>query len=370
MLHFCSESWAYVGTEFTFPAVALKTAVLPVQLAILLTLLAGCLPSSCRRETSRALLPADSLSRQTAAAVPVDTLEVLWRAAASEGQPLAYPRTVRFSPEGRRLYVSDAERNSIFVFDQRGTPLREITAEGFDIPYLAGFRGDTLLVFSPEARRIDFVVGGRSVRRVPTPEAVPEAGRLQYAAASDGALYVKLLGDDFPGYIARLDERGEVAARYPLPGPSWRHAGLLHAWGDTLLSLSGFRPVVDVLTPGGRLDTLALVGFDSPMLARSRSFLLGDVAEAPLLSAAAAPAGDLLFVLNLRPGWLRVDVYDRTGRLQHVLVQPAPGLDRRFFPVDLGVHRRPDGEYLLAVLTGQPIPALTLYRWTGPAAGP
>ena len=327
-------------------------------------MLAGCLPSSCARTESRVLMPADSLSRQVAAGVVPDTLRPAWQAEASEAVPMAFPRTVSFGPDGR-LYVADAERNVVFVFSGEGALLEEWAWEGLAVPYLAGRRADTLVVFSPEAHRLDFVVGGALERSVPTPAALPR-GPLQYAAATDSALFFKVDGDDFDGYLARLDERGGIATQLSLPGPPWRHAGLLRAWGDSLLSLAGYRPVVDVLAPGATaLDTLALVGFDSPMLARSYAYILGETHAPPLLTSAAAPAADRLFVVNLRAGWLRLDVYDRQGRLQAVLVQEDPQYNRQFFPMDVAARRTAAGTYEIAVVAPKPTPQIRFYRWSG-----
>ncbi|HMB93437.1 MAG TPA: hypothetical protein VKP65_21475 [Rhodothermales bacterium] len=326
--------------------------------------LAGCLPSSCRRVDSRAVAPADSLSRQLAEQLTPDTLQLVWSATGSAEAAMEYPRTVRFGP-ANRLYVSDAQRNSVFAFAKDGTWLEEITWDSVAVPYLAGLRGDTLVVFNPENRRLDFVLNGTAVRSLHTPPEVPR-GPLHYAAATDSALYYKVVGDEFEGYLARLDEHGSIAERIPLPGPAWRHAGLLRPWGDSLLSLSGFLPSVDVLTPAGRLDSLALVGFDSPMLARRYSFLQGDTHESPLLSPAATPAGNWLFVLNLRPGWLRIDVYDRAGHLQHILTQANPGYNKQFYPIDLAVQQDTTGAFDIAVLTVEPVQELRRYRWQKP----
>ena len=331
----------------------------------LLLLLAGCLPSSCTRTESQAIAPVDSLSRQMATQMTPDTLRLVRRMAGPPEAPLAYPRTVLFGPDGR-LFAGDAERNSVYTFAPDGTFLDEITWDGAAIPYLAGLRGDTLLVFSPEARRIDFIRRGVSVRHVATPDDLPE-GPLQYATATDEAVYVKVTAKNFAGYLARLDAGGRVSARVPLPGSEWRHAGLLRAWGDSLLSLSAFFPIVDVLAPdlATPLDSMALLGFDSPMLRRTFAFRQGEARQAPLLSSSAAPADDWLFVLNLRPGWLRIDVYDRTGRLQHILVEGEPAYDKQFYPIDLAARRSETGGYELAVALLEPVPEIRLYRWTG-----
>ncbi len=335
----------------------------PLILAGLL-LLSGCLPYACRRDESRALLPSDSLSRAFAQQIPADTLALRWRTTGATAG-LAFPRTVLFGPDGA-VIVADAERNAVVVFDTTGAVDRILAPGTFDVPFLAGRRGDTLAVFSPGARRIDFVLGDAVVRRVPTPTDLPARGTLQYAAVTDHTIFFKTLGDDVVGYLARLDERGRIRDRVPLPGPAWRHAGLLRPWGDTLVSLSGFRPVVDLLPPGATaLDTLALVGFDSPMLARSRLFLLGETHEAPLLIESGAAAGDALFLLNLRPGWLQVDVYDRQGRLRHRLIGPDPAYDKQFYPRDLAVRPHPGGGYTLAVVFTGSEPGVAVFRWRG-----
>ncbi len=341
--------------------------------------LAGCLPSSCQREAPRALMPADSLSRQVAEATPADTLRRLWQATGIEGHVLAYPRTVRFGPGGR-VYVSDVERNSIFAFSEEGAFVREVRHAALAAPYLIGWRGDTLLAFSPFEMRVDFFVEGAHVDSLHVPVELPEDAPLAWAAADSQFVYVKVLSGDTEGggRLVQVDRRGRRVAARALPGPSWRRAGMLRLWGDTLVSLSGFRPVADLFPRDLRqapeqIDTLALVGFNSPMLARSRAYLTGEADRPPLLTESAAASGDRLFVLNLRPGWLQVDVFDRAGRLERRLVQKGgPQLNRNFYPRDLAVRRRADGSYLLAAAFTDPQPMVELYRWTPPVedAGP
>ncbi|HET6568984.1 MAG TPA: hypothetical protein VFG50_13550 [Rhodothermales bacterium] len=292
---------------------------------------------------------------------PVDSLKLVWRVKGPDVS-LEHPRTVLFGPDGR-LYVSDTKRAQIALFSEDGRRLGEIALPEFKHPYLAGFRGDTLLVFNPDAGRIDFVQGGAVRRSVSVPVDVKGDNALTYAAASDSALYVKALSEDTSSYIVRLDEAGNVTRKETLDGPYWRYAGLLRMWGDSLLSFSGYRPVVDVLTPRTQLDSLVLMGFDSPMLARTRLFMLDEIDQAPLLSSSAAPAGGLLFVLNMRPGWLRIDVYDHAGQLQRVLLQRHPDYDRTYFPVDLAVRPAANGAYDIAVATAATRPSLSLFRW-------
>ncbi len=334
-------------------------------LAALAVLLTGCLPSSCRREESRALFPSDSLSREVAALVQPDTLRPAWRAGADKLDGLAHPRTLLFAPDGS-LYVSDVESSRLYVLSSEGRFLRSFELPEVKYPYLAGFKQDTLLIFSPDARKILFVRNDRVARSIDTPADLPGADALQYVTASDRGIFFKTVGADREGYVVSLQDDGEIVDGEVLYGPFWRHAGLLRLWGDTLVSLSGYRPVVDLVYPGSHVDTLALLGFDSPMLARSRSFALGRIDQGPLLSSSASAVGDRLFVLNLRPGWLQVDLYDRTGRLRDVLVQQDPGFDRNFYPVDLAVRRSDSGDYLIAVAVSTP-PEIRAYRWQPPA---
>lgn len=325
--------------------------------------LTGCLPSSCHRQDSRALFASDSLSRQVAASVPVDTLILRWESNGSEEHPLEFPRTVLLgSGSASHVYVSDVERSSVFVFDSAGSLIREVRA-GFDLPYLAGLRGDTLLVFNPTMRRIDFISGTERVDSLHVQvEVKPDA--LLYAGADASDVYFKAASRSAGVYVARLDEGGYVAEKRELPGPDWRHAGFLRIWGDTLLSLSGYRPLVDILPRdlSAPADTMALVGFDSPMLARSRSFARGEAKDPPLLTSSAAPAGEYLFVLNMRMGWLQIDVFDRSGRLRSRLSEADSTYHQQYFPQDLAVRQHDHDRFDIVVVFNRPLPRVALYR--------
>lgn len=338
--------------------------------AVLLVLISGCLPYSCRREEPTALMPADSLSRAIAAEAPTDTLDFLW----SAGEAFEYPRTVRFGDSGpstsRFVYVADVERDAVIVLGENGTLLHEIG--DLAVPYLAGMRGDTLAAFSPPNAEMHLLVSGEVVATISVDDPERSNRDLIYAAYGP-PLFYKRVPAEGDGFIARVDRSGRLHERHPLPGPQWRRAGLLRTWGDTLVSLSGYRPVVDLLsgmgqaggdTAGGaRLDTLALRGFDSPMLPRSHAFLLGDVSQAPLLTPSAAFTGDRLFVINIRMGWLQVDVFDRDGMLRRRLVERDPAYSQSFFPQDLDVRLAADGTYRIAVVLTEPAPELRVYAW-------
>ncbi len=337
-------------------------------LLILLVALSGCLPYSCNRVEQRALLPADSLSRSYAASLPVDTLRHVWSSAGPEDALMTFPRTVLFAEDGR-VHVADPEQQGLYTFAPDGAPQPTVVlAEDAQFPYLIGRRADTLFVFSPDQRRIDAYLDGEHIRSLPTPVEVPERGTLQYALATDSSFFVKVLGEDFPGYLARLDDAGNETGRLSLSQSAWRYAGFLRAWQGDVISLVGYRPLVDVWPQQGPMgmgtpDSLVLFGFDSPMLARSRLFLEGEEHQAPLLTSSAAPAGDLLFLLNMRPGWLRIDAFDRAGQLQRQLVQPNPGFSMEFFPQDLAVREVAPGQYEFAVITTQPTSEVHFFRW-------
>lgn len=356
----------------TFFPDRLRLARRGVGLALLGVLLfTGCLPYSCQRQPNEALLPSDSLSRQIAKDTPADTLQSVWVSSGTETHPLARPRTVRFLETGR-LAVSDVERNSLFLFGADGAFLEEVDDQGLAVPYLIGTRGDTLVVFNAETDRIDLLAAGRRVpgRSISYDRPAPEA--LVYMLATDTSMYAKTVRRNGKSFIARLNDAGQPTARVSLTGPYWRHAGFVRAWGEALVSLSGYRPVVDLLprdfSAEATPDSLALVGFDSPMLERSYSFTEGDVTKAPLLTPTAAAVGDTLFVLNLRPGWIQIDAYDRSGRLQRRLVERDDTGSPDFYPLDLDARRTDEG-YLFAVTIRSPEPRTELYRWEPPRSG-
>lgn len=330
-----------------------------------LLLLTGCLPYSCQREPNESLFPSDSLSRRVAQTAPVDTLRSVGASTGTKPHPLRYPRTVRFVTGGT-IAVSDAERNSLFRFDSSGAFQREIRDEAFAVPYLIGHRQDTLVVFNAETDRIDFVTDGRRLADRSITYDRPSPETLVYMLATDTSLYAKGVGRGVGSHVVRLDSTGGGVARADLGGPFWRRAGFLRRWGDSLVSLSGYRPVVHTLPrgfgEGAHADSLSLVGFDSPMLERSYAYATGDVDKPPLLTASAAAAGDFLFVLNLRPGWVQIDVYDRSGHLEHRLVESHSGGNRNFYPLDLDA-RRAGGGYHFAVTMRSPEPRVELFVW-------
>jgi hypothetical protein len=346
--------------------------------ATLLLLVGGCLPSSCTGSgPARALFPADSLSRQVAQSVSVDTLHRVWRTEASGDVPLQFPRTALFLPPGdsdsARVAVSDAEREALLFFSGTGRLARTVRSERFATPYLIGRRGDTLLALSPRERRVHFVAGGRVARNVTL--VLPAAGEapLLWGTATGGALFAKTIGEDREATVTRHGPGGQVVARRALAGPRWHHAGPLEAWRDSLISISGYRPLPHrlPLDLAGRRDTaraLRLTGFDSPMLPRTRRYAEGDLRQPPLLMPDVAATRDRLFALNLRAGRLRIDAFGPSGRLEARLTAPGPTRSQDVYPRALAARPRPSGGYALTVTFTDPRPAVALYHWQPGAA--
>ncbi|GMQ81299.1 MAG: hypothetical protein BMS9Abin05_0730 [Rhodothermia bacterium] len=332
------------------------------HLILLTVLLSGCLPSSCNRTESRELFPQDSLSRALAASVPMDTLTVLDWIEVSEDLIMEYPRTLSYDAKDR-LWVSDTELHLLIALGPDGSVEKRIDASDFKFPYIAGFRGDTVMVFSAGTSEIVKVVSGEAVGRIPVPVDGPSKGVFRYAAADEARVFIKVIADGSEGYIAELDDSGEVLNRWALGGPYWQYAGMLRIWGDSLISLSGFRPIIHLPSAADSVQVISLVGFDSPMLSRTRLFMLDELDQPPMLTASAVADGEFLFLLNMRPGWLRVDVYDHDGRLQYILTQPLPEFNQDYYPTDIAVRRISGNEFELAVSVIEPEPRIERYRW-------
>ena len=337
----------------------IKSNCLILVFCILLT---GCLPSSCNRIESQSISPADSLSRTIAAGIPPDTLappNVIREA------DLEYPRTILFD-QGDRIYASDTESGHIFVFGLNGNIEASFSLSNATFPYLAGWKSDSLIVFDPEAHRFHFVVNGMSIDSIVAEKVPPKS--LQYVLANEDKLYLKAVTRDTTHFLWTLDRTGNPIQESVLYGSSWEHAGFLRNFDDQLVSLSGFYPWVLIwaedLLDGP--DTLRWRGFDSPMLRRTYAFNQGQGRGAPLITSSAATAGEYWFVLNQRAGWLRVDVYDRSGMLQHILIEADPSYIKNFYPIDLAVKLNPDGTYQLAVALVAPEPSIRVYLWTPP----
>ena len=329
-------------------------------------LLTGCLPSSGKRQ-DQSLLPADSTSRALARTAPADTLRRAWRAEAPASDALALPTSLAWLASGR-LAIVDTQAGRVRWLSGAGAFEGGVAFGADAFPYAAGSAGDTLGVLLRGTGEVAWLAGDAVVRRTPVP------GGASAALLWRGGVAARLGGggSGAPAEVVLLDATGRERARRAIGGPRWRAAGFLAAWGDSLLALSGYRPVVDVWAPGaprGALDTLALVGFDSPQLRRSAQFVRGDAAEPPLLAPSARALGDRLFVLNARADELRVDVYGRDGRLERTLVNAGRRGPLELVAVDLAV-RAGAGAVEIAVLWQRPRgllrsagSAVELWRW-------
>jgi len=99
------------------------------------------------------------------------------------------------------------------------------------------------------------------------------------------------------------------------------------------------------------------------MLARMLQFQLGDTGEPPLLSSSAVLSGQYWFVLNMRPGWVQVDVYSLEGELKYILTEPDPAFNKEYFPTDLAVFELPDGGFNISVSLVEPDARVDRYYW-------
>ena len=347
-----------------------RKSIWPALLLGVAVLSSGCLPSSCRRTELRALNPADSLSRAIAGTFVPDTLVLRSTISGTENVPLQYVRSLTYGPDGL-LYAADAAAAVVHVIDASGSIIRTVASDLFSYPYVAGISDDTLAVFSPGRGRMQLILAGDVEDAATLPTDTPTRGLLQYAHRMNGVWHVKLLGDEFEGYVGAMRPDGSIHQIVRLPGPSWRRAGFLRSWGETLISLNGYRPVIDLVGLDGSLDSLRLEGFDSPMLSRLRLFETGEIDAPPLLSASAAALGDSLFVLNMRPGWLQVDVYDRSGKLRAILTEQDPGFNRDYYPTDIAVASSPGSTSIrIAVSVVQPRTRVDVYEWFTPQPSP
>jgi len=331
--------------------------------------LAGCLPGSGRKN-DRELSAADSASIELAATVPVDTLELAWTARAPEDDPMPLPTSLGWMDDGR-IAVVETQVGSIRVFGSDSTYQERIDLPERSYPYFAGASGDAVAVLARGSEAVLWAVPGDGVVQETS---VGEGALNALATSPTDPISVRFGGgtSDEPAEIRQLDADGTVTQTTPL-STAWRASGFLRMWGDTTVALSGYRPVVD-LVANGQTDTLTLQGFDSPQLSRSAQFVRGDANEPPLLTSSADALGDHLYVLNLRGDHVRVDVYERDGVLQRILVSPRPWQVLQHVALDISARRQPDGTVELAVLMQrsrgviqQADAFVAMYRWTPPA---
>lgn len=329
---------------------------------ILSIVLTGCLPSSCNRVEPRDISSADSTSRAMAASMPVDTLEIRF-AREYDRNDFRSPRTIMMDEAGR-LFVSDTQTHTI----HRISPDGDIDASvklAESIPYLAGQRGDTTWVFAPLEGRVYTLVDLVQRDSVDLDLGAGDERSMRWVLKTDSGFVSKVLDDSDGNRIAFHNGAGAIEHRVELSSASWRYAGFLRERGDHVLSLSGFLPYVFPISEK-KVDSLRLTGFDSPMLARTLQFERGTTDQPPLLSGSAAVAGDWLFVLNMRPGWLHIDVFNRNGELAYVLTEPDPAFNKEYYPTDISARALTDGSFEIAVTITEPAPGVQSYSWKMP----
>ncbi|MDA0378660.1 MAG: hypothetical protein O2899_04130, partial [Bacteroidetes bacterium] len=295
-------------------------------------------------------------------AMPVDTLEWV-SSTVFDQEDFRNPRTVRFLG-AEDLVITDTQAHAVHYLDGQNRIVKTTLLPGA-IPYLAGVDGDSVWVFGPGDRSVRLLVGGEPQDSLRIDLGSGNERALTWVVRSQDGFISKVLDDDSGNHVAWHDASGAVVRRLELPASTWRYAGFLRPDGERLVSLSGFLPWVHLPSETG-LDSLRLMGFDSPMLARTLQFERGTTEQPPLLSGSADVAGGWLFVLNMRPGWLHVDVYDRDGTLRYVLTQPDPSFDKEYYPSDVAVRETAPGWFELAVTVTEPETRVDRYHWQMP----
>ena len=292
------------------------------------SLFAACFPFGDRSEPSE-LFPSDSVSRAIAVKIIPETLELLNRV---EPDAAAFFGSIQLGPDSL-IWVGDLSTSSIRRFTLAAEELPPIRSGEIAYPYLAGRSGSSSFVYDVGTEMLLRLDGENVEATWSLPTRTGGLSLSRFVSVLNGYSYVKDAGslDHATMAVSRL---GEAPVRTRLPGKPWRYHGILRAWGDRMAGVSSFRPVLYFFDPSAQLDSMSLKGFNSPMLARSRAFELGEVADPPLMISSFSTIGERLFVLNVRPGTLRIDEYDAAGTLQQVFQREAPEPES-FTPIDL-----------------------------------
>jgi hypothetical protein len=304
--------------------------------------LAGFLPFSNKKEPTE-LFPVDSVSRSLALSTRKDVPDLDW---SLDGGALQdhYLATIQFG-NGDTLWAADLASHDLMLFTANGILTKRLPSD-VEYPYLSGSRGDSVAVFGAGSGRL--CLAGPRQRCMTVPSVTGPEVLSSFIYVGEQWIVLKNLSETGTHELVRLTPHGEPVDRRTLRGPRWRFHGPLLGWEDAVASLSSYRPTVDIWYPSGSLDTLALSGFDSPMLARSRSFVRGDIDEPPTMIGSAEEFEGMIFLLNLRPGVLRIDLFDSTGRLVRILEREYPE-PTSFTPADLAVQRIDSSQIRIAV---------------------
>lgn len=305
-------------------------------------ILSGCSPFGDRTEPTE-LFPADSVSRAIAADVSPAELQLLQRIQTQES---SFWGSIQFGPDSL-IWIGDLATSSIRRFALDGTEQSALASEHLVYPYLAGASGDSVYVFDVGRESLLLIDSGAIETVTELPARVGGNQLSRFVAVRGGVAYVKDTGAADQATMATVSGDGSVR-RSVLPGPSWRYHGIMRSWGDRVMGVASYHPMLYMFDDDAGLDSLRLSGFDSPMLARSRSFALGETDQPPLMISGAAAIDDLLYVINVRPGIIRIDEYDVNGDLQRVFQRESPEPDP-FTPVDLIVLPDTDGGLLFVV---------------------
>lgn len=322
-------------------------------------LLGGCLPGD-QRTMSREMFPIDSLSRAIGEVTPVDTLE---RTNRVELTGVEYP--VHLTSAEGRYYVADTRNATIYAYDSRDSLIDSFHDPRLEFPFVSGASGDTVAVLS-RGQHVVHKIRFADNHEPAIVESIEIPQERNAVAAWNGSeTFVKFTDEDTGSGILRLGD----GILFELEPPFWRHIGVMRFWGDTLLAASGYRPIVHVMPQdahsGFSPDSLYLMGFDSPQLPRSRLFAIGSIKEPPLLIPSIVGVGSRLFVMNSRPGWVHIDVFQRTSDglfIERSLLSPQPELGRQFFAADLAVYETDRGFEIL-ILENRPVAAISRYFW-------
>jgi hypothetical protein len=297
-------------------------------LALALWLLSGCSPFGSSSEP-KDLFPADSVSRQIAEAIAPETLELLIRI---EPDTATFFGSMQIGPDSL-IWIGDLSDRSIRRFTLGGEEMTAIRSPEIQYPYLAGRSGSTSFIFDVGTESLLRVESAHFVDRIALPARAGGLSLSRFVSVVGEHMYVKDTGSRDNATLA-VSSLGGPPVRVKLPGQPWRYHGVLKTWGQRMVGVSSFRPILYFFDSFARLDSMSLVGFDSPMLARSRAFALGEVSDPPLLISSFSAVANRLFVLNVRPGILRIDEYDETGRLMRAFQREAP-VPESYTPVDL-----------------------------------
>jgi hypothetical protein len=299
----------------------------------------GCLPFGNRSEPTE-LFPADSVSRQIAEEIEPLALEIVFRL---EPDSAAYFGSIQRGPDSL-IWIGDLYAEKIHRFTESGDWRPAIRSPELKYPYLSGGDADTVYVYEASDETLLGIHQETVVRHETLPVRVSAMNLSRSVLVFGGALYVKDTGSLEGATLAISSSPGRSAGlvRVRLPGPSWHYHGIMRPWLGQAAAASGYQPQIYLFSPSAGTDSLRLRGFDSPMLARSRAFALGEVEEPPLMISSISPVDSSLYVLNVRPGVVRIDEYDVKGLLTRVFEWSAPEPES-FTPVDMLVTTDEEG---------------------------